>query len=1251
MCVPGYELLEEIARGGMGIVYRARQLDPHRTVALKMLLPQQLGSPQMAERFRLEVRALTELEHPAILPVHQTGEHNGLPFFTMKLATGGTLAQRKAQLVGNWRGISQLLATLADAVQFAHDRGVLHRDLKPSNILFDQQNRPYVSDFGLAKLANADADLTRSVDFLGTPHYVAPEIATRSARQATTASDIYSLGAILYELLCGRPPFEAESVPALLKKIVEEEPVLKSQIPNPKSQIETVPRDLEVICLKCLAKEPGRRYGSARALADDLRRWLGGEPILARPVTSAERAWKWMRRNPVLATLTAALMLSLIGGGFGLWRSDRQVRRALKATRIAENQSQQSLRDALLAQSRALGAAHASGQRWAALEALAQAARIGPSLELRNEAAAALARPDWREVRRFPANISPMSSSVAFTSDLEGYFVPEASGGFTLRSTKDQKVIASFPDISRKPARWFVVSPDDREVAAVMNDYRVEVWSVGAAKPRLTLHGIQRRPASAEFHPDGVTVAGYVLGEGAFLQKGDKRRTLESTNDWAIFMRFDPAGERLAVVRDPGGVEMWRCTGEPKLLWFQPIQRTVPWLAWSPDGRKLAAAADDGRGIRIFWAADGQTELVYSQHLLYPRQFEFDPSGRMIASMGQDWALRLWDARTGQDLVTGVGRHRVMRFSGDGRRLSTTPTDRELAVLELAPEEVFREFRTTPSSEIVIPSRLIRSADGRLLAVAHPQIRLYDIARAEEIGLLSPSFATVKQVFFENSEVAGVSTASNSDVISGALLYSIFGKGIYRRTFSLANGPNEVRRSCEWGAEKLVASHTNAIIWNAVEAGRTWIRHGSDGVEIWPARDSSQARRLPIRAPLERLATSPDGRWAAAPDYANQKVTICDCRSGQIMTNLPAPGIDQIWFSPDSRWLVASLESGYCTWETERWKPGASWTAHLDSGNPGEIAFSDDGRLVAARQEREVFRLLSFPDCNELVTLKPPLVVSFRSACLSADGGRLWLLGSGYRLFEWNLGQLRSELAKLGLDWVQTAARNQTPLESGGTGPVLLFTGKGTSPNDVSSIETILKNKHLGYSTANSSQFNQMTESQFRGYRLLIVPGGNFVQIGNGVTSNATVTIRNAVQNGLNYLGICAGAFFASDSGYNSLNLTSGVRFKFYAAESRGIRKAAVPIAVAGGPTLDHYWEDGPELTGFGAVVGKYPDGTPAIVEATVGNGCVILSGVHPEAPANWRRGMTFTTPADIDNNYAWTLIQAALNRESLPHY
>jgi glutamine amidotransferase-like uncharacterized protein len=219
--------------------------------------------------------------------------------------------------------------------------------------------------------------------------------------------------------------------------------------------------------------------------------------------------------------------------------------------------------------------------------------------------------------------------------------------------------------------------------------------------------------------------------------------------------------------------------------------------------------------------------------------------------------------------------------------------------------------------------------------------------------------------------------------------------------------------------------------------------------------------------------------------------------------------------------------------------------------------------------------------------------------------------------------------------------------------PILLFNGTGVSENDVESLETILNSNHLSYSTVSSLQLNEMSELQIRGSRLLIIPGGDFVHIGNSLTPTATANIRNAVQNGLNYLGICAGGFLAGKfgAGYNSLNLTSSVQFGFYSAEGQGIRKAAVAVTVAGGPTLDHYWEDGPQFTGWGTVVGKYPDGTPAIVEGTFGSGWVILAGVHPEAPEDWRRGMTFSTPASIDHAYAVTLIRAALNRESLPHY
>ena len=218
---------------------------------------------------------------------------------------------------------------------------------------------------------------------------------------------------------------------------------------------------------------------------------------------------------------------------------------------------------------------------------------------------------------------------------------------------------------------------------------------------------------------------------------------------------------------------------------------------------------------------------------------------------------------------------------------------------------------------------------------------------------------------------------------------------------------------------------------------------------------------------------------------------------------------------------------------------------------------------------------------------------------------------------------------------------------------VLLFAGIGTSPADVAAMETILDSSRVSYSAVDSPHLNAMAESQISGYRLLIVAGGDFIDMGNSLTASTTANVRNAVKGGLNYLGICAGGFLAGSfpPPYSSFNLSSGVKFGFYSAENRRTRKAAVWITTAEGPAFDQYWEDGPEFTGWGEVIGKYPDGTPAIVEGSVGQGWVVLSGVHPEAPANWRRGMDFRTTAQVDNVYAATLIRAALNREQLPHY
>src|SRR6266567_8123388 len=240
--------------------------------------------------------------------------------------------------------------------------------------------------------------------------------------------------------------------------------------------------------------------------------------------------------------------------------------------------------------------------------------------------------------------------------------------------------------------------------------------------------------------------------------------------------------------------------------------------------------------------------------------------------------------------------------------------------------------------------------------------------------------------------------------------------------------------------------------------------------------------------------------------------------------------------------------------------------------------------------------------------------------------------------------QLISCIAALALTACAPTTSNDSP-------PILLFNGTGTSPNGVKAVEAVLKDSHLEYATVNSRQLNGMSESQLMAYRLMIVPGGNYITIGNSLTPDTTTNIHNAVQGGLNYLGICAGGLLAGNATCNSLNLTSGVRFGFYAEVNRGVHKAAVAIANVGTPALEHYWEDGPQFTGWGEVVGKYPDGTPAIVEGTVGQGWVTLSGVHPEAPASWRRGMAFNTPVSADTAYAGTLIDAALHGTWLRNY
>jgi serine/threonine-protein kinase len=311
-----YEIERELGRGGMGVVYKARQISLNRPVALKMIRAELLADPEELRRFQNEAEAVALLDHPHVVPVYEVGEHEGQKYFTMKLVPGGSLSAILERYSDDPRAAARLVAEAADAVHHAHQRGILHRDLKPGNILVDDQGHAQVTDFGLAKRLEGDSELSHTGQILGTPAYMAPEQASGRRGAVTTVTDVYGLGTILYALVTGKAPFVGDSVADTLEQV-------RNQPPEPPTKLNAkVTRDLETICLKCLEKDPRRRYASAQALADDLRNWIDSRPIVARRVGTMERARLWCRRRPAIAGLAAGLLLAIVGGGItstALW--------------------------------------------------------------------------------------------------------------------------------------------------------------------------------------------------------------------------------------------------------------------------------------------------------------------------------------------------------------------------------------------------------------------------------------------------------------------------------------------------------------------------------------------------------------------------------------------------------------------------------------------------------------------------------------------------------------------------------------------------------------------------------------------------------------------------------------------------------------------------------------------------------------------------------------------------------------------
>src|SRR5438445_369478 len=311
-----YELLEQIGRGGQGVVFRAHQKSLNRTVALKVISLGQWASEAHVKRFRREAEAAARLEHPCIVPIYEVGERDGSCYFSMKFVEGGQLDEVIRREPMPPRRAAELIAKVARTVHYAHEPGILHRDIKPGNILLDKNGEPHLTDFGLARLVESESTVTRTLEVLGTPSYMAPEQAVGNKAHLTSATDVYGLGAVLYQLLTGQPPFAGGTTYETVRMVLETQP-RPPRLLNPK-----VDRDISTICLKCLEKDPKRRYSSALALVEDLEHWLNHEPIQARHTGIFARGRKWVQRNPTSALLAASLIALAAAAGWIVWKSE-----------------------------------------------------------------------------------------------------------------------------------------------------------------------------------------------------------------------------------------------------------------------------------------------------------------------------------------------------------------------------------------------------------------------------------------------------------------------------------------------------------------------------------------------------------------------------------------------------------------------------------------------------------------------------------------------------------------------------------------------------------------------------------------------------------------------------------------------------------------------------------------------------------------------------------------------------------------
>ena len=711
--VPGYTVLEELGRGGMGVVFKATAERLNRFVALKMILSGDLASPEAGARFLKEAEAVARLQHPQVVQIFRIGDHHGRPYLEMEYIDGGSLADR---LDGRpWRPAeaARLVESLAMAVHHAHLREIVHRDLKPANILLTADGIPKVTDFGLAKSLGADIALTRTDSIIGSPSYMAPEQAGGAVCRIGPATDVYSLGAILYELLTGRPPFRAATVLETLEQV-------RSAAPASLSRIQPgMPIDLETIVLKCLEKDPARRYPSAAELAAELRRFCAGEPIWARPVGKVGRGVKWARRRPLTAGLTilsaastVLLIIVLAAGLIIISRKQGDTILALKRERLLKEElarandrlaeQQRITEEALKNKTVALDATSEDlqrerqasyFQRIALADAERLAGRYGRVGEVLADCPADLRAWEWRYL-----NQSSRREPLAF--------------------------------VGHTGEVWdAAISPDGRLLASASFDHTIKLWDVATGQLERTLRGHQERAYSVGFNKDGSRLVSASADKTAII--------------WNV-----ASGKALHVLR--GHVDNVRCA------------------AFSFDGFTVVTGSWDGN-LRAWNARTGQLFRACTTSAGWITRVAFSPDSRWVAVGGSSGRAEVWDIYSGrvtQTFDSKLGPILSVAFSPDGWRIATTNNAAGVGVVKIWDVLTGREIRSFKVSSGLI-ERTVFNPDGRRLATSgwDGTVRLMDVDTGREVLVLRGHNDRVWGVNFSPRGDALVSASADGKVL------------------------------------------------------------------------------------------------------------------------------------------------------------------------------------------------------------------------------------------------------------------------------------------------------------------------------------------------------------------------------------------------------------------------------------------------------------------------------------------------------